>query len=42
MPQNPKKFINTPEDLDAYQIAFAVAMKIFELSQKFPRMISPP
>ncbi len=36
MPQNPQKFINTHEDLDAYQIAFNVAMKIFELSQKFP------
>ena len=36
MLQNHQKFINTHEDLDAYQIAFDVAMKIFELSQKFP------
>ncbi len=31
-----QKFINTHEDLDAYQIAFEVAMKIFELSKEFP------
>ncbi len=28
--------IKTHEDLDVYQLAFKAAMKIFELSKKFP------
>ena len=31
-----KKPIKSHEDLEAYQMAFDVAMKIFELSKKFP------
>ena len=31
-----KQRIKTHEDLDVYQLAFDTAMKIFELSKKFP------
>ncbi|MEL7039411.1 MAG: four helix bundle protein [Cyanobacteria bacterium J06592_8] len=30
-------FINNHEDLEVYQLAFDAAMKIFELSKKFPQ-----
>ncbi|TRU44844.1 MAG: four helix bundle protein [Microcystis aeruginosa Ma_QC_Ch_20071001_S25D] len=36
MVQKPKKLLNTHEDLEVYQIAFNLAMEIFELSKKFP------
>jgi len=32
-----KKFIRTHRDLDVYQIAFEVAMRIFEASKSFPK-----
>jgi four helix bundle protein len=37
MQQNRSKFISSHEDLEAYQIAFKAAMKIFELSKNFPK-----
>jgi four helix bundle protein len=37
MQQNNQKFISSHEDLEAYQIAFDAAMKIFELSKNFPK-----
>ncbi|MCZ8117340.1 MAG: hypothetical protein O9295_04530 [Microcystis sp. LE18-22.4A] len=33
MVQKPKKLLNTHEDLEVYQIAFNLAMEIFELSR---------
>ncbi|MCA2678759.1 MULTISPECIES: four helix bundle protein [unclassified Microcystis] len=36
MVQKPKKLLNTHEDIEVYQIAFNLAMEIFELSKKFP------
>jgi len=32
-----KKFIRTHRDLDVYQMAFEVAMQIFEMSKSFPK-----
>lgn len=37
MQQKKQKFISNHEDLEAYQIAFDAAMKIFELSKNFPK-----
>lgn len=37
MQRNNQKFISNHEDLEVYQIAFDVAMKIFELSKNFPK-----
>ncbi|NJO98313.1 MAG: four helix bundle protein [Pleurocapsa sp. CRU_1_2] len=37
MQQNNQKFISSHEDLEAYQIAFDAAMKIFKLSKNFPK-----
>ncbi|MDJ0799416.1 MAG: four helix bundle protein [Calothrix sp. MO_167.B12] len=31
-----KEFIKTHEDLEVYQLAFSVAMQIFEISKTFP------
>ena len=36
MDSGKKRKVKTHEDLEVYQAAFAVAMKIFELSKKFP------
>ena len=37
MQRNNQKFISNHEDLEVYQIAFDVAMKIFELSKNCPK-----
>jgi len=37
MQQNNQKFISNHEDLEAYQIAFDAALKIFDISKNFPK-----
>ncbi len=37
MTENRQNLINNHEDLEVYQIAFNTAMKIFEISQSFPK-----
>ena len=39
MQRNNQKFISNHEDSEVYQIAFDAAMKIFEISKNFPKVV---